>query len=530
MERSKGDRDEGPPQFINFGKPSSSGRNENSIITAAKLKERSVTLSQQLPAEKVSTREKMELPQSYHTQGGRSEGGAMKKDSTNHFISNDVKISSQMRELSLAEPHTIDIENIVKPNRNVRGHGTVSSDDQGSLRAGQFAGGADESRPRMQPREFGSKMQRFPIEDNGREIRGRGREIRGRGREIRGRGREIRGRGRRGKNTDEDDYHSQKRKETYLISDYIEKRNISGHGGRSDEREENVLNDYIYDVETDQYYPKEIYSDGGIVGVTYCSDDHTFVDKGSSSDAHQDTNANKYVKYSERKCNSKKFIDDSEGRGGPHFHGNQIRGNYQRLRRGRGDGSYRGRGSKGRVERSVGVGRDGGWMKQEDQSSGWDHDARGRGEGMRGKREMIQSPYSERFNTHSHEKMTKHESYREKRGESEVQRQYGARTKQKKGNYTRVKDVYSSNWDQGSLTRSVDKQPSEPREWDQLPSKEKEKVEYEKQEKRSVEKLDHVSAQSNPNLMLSGSSNWDHLQAIGVPASAKKINNMNHTE
>lgn len=353
--------------------------------TASKTIDKSVGQRQQSPVE-VSTRQKMELPQSYYTQGSsgsRREGEAIKKDPTRHPASlskDEHKLPSQMRELSLAEPHTVDIENIVDSNWNGKGFGYGNSGDQGSVKARHFGSsgsGGGESRHGVRSREFGDRTQRPQREEGGREGRGRGR-------------------GRRQRDTDEeDDYRPQKRKETYMLSDFLERGTQSsgkgegggGSGGKGSgdsgerDKEENILNDYIYDEETDQYYPKDITSQG-VVSMHFTNDE-TSLDKSSRHGSYMNKSL---VEYDERRSHRSRFNDGTRGRRGSGFHGghgNRREWNDQESIGGWEDEGYGGRGDEGRhVQRGR---RDDGKYRQRGRD---EYGKRGRGnEGRCGQRE-----------------------------------------------------------------------------------------------------------------------------------------------
>ena len=83
------------------------------------------------------------------------------------------------------------------------------------------------------------------------------REPEARGKEQRGRGR-GRGRGRRHERDEDDDYFQERRKDTYQLCDFIQPRRTPDTKQEDVGKpvEENVLDDYEYDPELNQYRPK----------------------------------------------------------------------------------------------------------------------------------------------------------------------------------------------------------------------------------------------------------------------------------
>ena len=512
MDRTKGDGEEGPPQFVKFGK-SSSTRNSNTNA-AAKIKDKSVELRHQSSAEEVSTREKMELPPSYNTQGasgGRS-GEAMNKDSTSLSSSlskDDVKIASQIRELSLAAPHAVDIENVVKPYWSGRGLGRV---DQGSVRA-RVLGGFSKSRHGGRSRESG-RTQMPPVEDGQRERRVRGRRQR----------------------DSEDDYCPRGRKETYLLSEFFE---IAGQssgrgegGGGGGNKEEDVLKDYIYDEQTDQYYPRGTTPYGGVVGMHFSNDDN-FVANVSNRDTQHYACPNRGVEYDERSFTNT-FVRGAGRRGrGSCFYGSEMEWNSPRTSRGGRDGSNGGWKSEGRYERR-GKGRGSeGWGKDDSRvkTAGEGRHAKVRDECGPGSMDRknqdrddqikyggittIQSSSycrssAKHFNAHSDTAgegchgMAEQETFRQKND---------GRTRQYRDNYLGSRDDYrqNSDWHRSSSTRRGERM-HESRGRDA--TREKEEVRY-----------DHDHPYSTLDSAPSAISHWDYLaqlETVGVPASAVK--------
>ncbi len=229
--REKGGNEDGPPQFVRFNKMSGDIQDNNTNTKQIHNK------PPQIP-EAISTRERMELPDSYRIQ--REDGGSKGGKVESKLKLDIVSTESRSRQSNPGNVKSDGTDYTPSPSEYVTK--TDDIEDIAGPRSGGGRGGRG-SRGGRSMNRGGRYSSRGGHEVGGPE--GRKEDLSG--------GRESRGRGRRYQRDQDDDYVPQRNRDPYKLSDYF--RQLEGDR-KVDREEENVLEDYVYDAKSDRYFMK----------------------------------------------------------------------------------------------------------------------------------------------------------------------------------------------------------------------------------------------------------------------------------